>query len=61
MVLVVKGETLVVPKFHSSVKCTMQLINITQIGYPTLPLACVLSVHNGVTTWKVLKKISTSR
>ena len=30
-----------VPKFHSWDKCTMPLIS-TQIGCPTLPLACVL-------------------
>ena len=34
-----EGRVVGVPKFHSWGKCTMPL---TQIGCPTLPVACVL-------------------
>ena len=34
-----EGRVVAIPKFHSWGKCTMPL---TQIGCPTLPLACEL-------------------
>ena len=36
-----EGRVVGVPKFHSWGKCTMPS---TQIGCPTLPLACVLFI-----------------
>ena len=37
-----EGRVVGVPKFHSRGKCTVTLKISTQIGCPTLPLACVL-------------------
>ena len=37
-----EGRVVGVPKFHSRGKCTVTLQISTQIGCPTLPLACVL-------------------
>ena len=37
-----EGGVVGVPKFHSWCKCTMPFTKSTQIGCPTLPLACVL-------------------
>ena len=38
-----EGRVVGVPKFHFWGMCTMLLMNLnsTQIGYPTLPLACL--------------------
>ena len=38
-----EGRVVGLPKFHSWGECTMPLIISTQIGCPTLPLACVLT------------------
>ena len=38
-----EGSVVGAPKFHSWGKCTMPLTNINRIGFPRLPLACVLT------------------
>ena len=49
-----EGRVVGVPKFHSWGKCTM-ISN--QIGYPTLPLACVLLYKYHHST-KLYRKVS---